>query len=87
MDQWAPLVTEKDWDDIVLQHTTDVESLPSLRDDVFVGDYTPDYRDLLRASTHDDPFMLKCVRDQKTGEFLYFKETLNNPDEITDRWV
>ena len=76
-------LTDQHWQDLVHFHTTDVESL--FEDDIWVGGYPPDYTDLLTASTHEDCFELKCMRDKRTGDFLYFKEVLDNPLDTQDK--
>ena len=84
---WDPLFSLQHWEDILTHHTTDVESLPSLKRDAYIGTFTPDYTSLLNAPVHSDPFTLQCVRDQHTGEFLYHKEVLKSAEETTDKSV
>jgi hypothetical protein len=84
---WDPLFNLQHWDDIVTHHTTDVESLPSFKRDAYIGTFTPDYTSLLHAPAHNDPFSLQCVRDQRTGAFLYHKEVLRSTEETADKSV
>ena len=84
---WNPLFSLQHWEEIVTHHTTDVESLPSFKRDAYIGNFTPDFTSLLNTPAHNDPFTLECVRDQRTGEFLYHKEVLKNVEENTDKSV
>ena len=84
---WDPLFSLQHWEEIVTHHTTDVESLPSFKNDKYIGTFTPDYTSLLHAPAHSDPFTLKCERDKRTGEFLYHREVLRNQEEAVKKSV
>ena len=87
MSGWQPSLSLQGWGDLVTRHTTDVQSLPSFQNDTFVGDFTPDFTRLLRASTHPDPFSLENVRDQRTGRLLYLREVWGGEKESKDKSV
>lgn len=81
------MFTQKDWDDILTHHTTNVEILPSFAHNAYIGSFTPDLTTLLTTSTHPDPFILESVREQSSGMLLRHKEVLKSDIEHVDKSV